>query len=177
MSSSYMSVNIRTAPGAFKYMTAISSLGYYPRHFSVIYLRAHGAVSVDMAVNLSQIRALSDHCIYHRMSSYFCSLPFNIDHYDSPTLYRLNVDVLHSCRKLSLIEENKDAMRLLNLAQKCTKFLPCSSSSVTILILRLLFNLSFDMEFRSSMIKNGSVSSDSIVNSNYITRATAVLEH
>lgn len=47
-------------------------------------------------------------------------------------------------RKLSIIGENKEEMKRMNIVQKVSKFIPCSSQALIINTMRLLFNLSFD---------------------------------
>ena len=63
-------------------------------------------------------------------------------------LSRRNADLLvlsvTFLRKLSVIEENKDAIRGLGAVPKLIRFIPCSSQALVNNVFRLLFNLSFD---------------------------------
>lgn len=52
--------------------------------------------------------------------------------------------VLRFLKKLSIYEENKDALKDLNIVEQLGKFLSCSSETLIKMVLRLLFNLSFD---------------------------------
>jgi hypothetical protein len=47
-------------------------------------------------------------------------------------------------KKLSIFEENKEVFKECNLVDNLLKFIPCSSQSLVLITLRLLFNLSFD---------------------------------
>jgi hypothetical protein len=47
-------------------------------------------------------------------------------------------------KKLSVFEENKDTMKSINIVNKLSRFVPCSSQQLVTASLRLLFNLSFD---------------------------------
>lgn len=64
------------------------------------------------------------------------------------TLTRKFEDLLILCvtflKKLCTVEENKDAVKELNLLDTLVKFIPCSSQPLITITLRLLFNLSFD---------------------------------
>ncbi|KAH8096017.1 hypothetical protein JL720_3358 [Aureococcus anophagefferens] len=57
-------------------------------------------------------------------------------------------------KKLTLFEENKDAMLRSNLVGRLARFAPCSSPELIIAMLRLLFNLSFDAGVRDQMVRN-----------------------
>lgn len=47
-------------------------------------------------------------------------------------------------KKLSIYEENKEELKNYKIIEKLYKFLACSSFQITFIVLRLLFNLSFD---------------------------------
>ena len=47
-------------------------------------------------------------------------------------------------KKLSIIEENKDAIKSMNIISQLVRFIPCASQALTVNVLRLLFNLSYD---------------------------------
>ncbi|KAH8076319.1 eukaryotic kinesin-associated protein [Aureococcus anophagefferens] len=57
-------------------------------------------------------------------------------------------------KKLTLFEENKDAMLRSNLVGRLARFAPCSSPELIIAMLRLLFNLSFDAGVRDQMVRH-----------------------
>jgi hypothetical protein len=52
--------------------------------------------------------------------------------------------ILRFLKKLAIYEENKDALKELNVIELLNKFLTCSSEVLVKMVLRLLFNLSFD---------------------------------
>ena len=79
------------------------------------------------------------------------SLLSMLDH----TFADLLVLVVTFLKKTSIFEENKDALKETNIIVKLARFLPCSSQSLVTITLRLLFNLSFDADFREQMIKAG----------------------
>ena len=79
------------------------------------------------------------------------SLLSMLDH----TFADLLVLVVTFLKKTSIFEENKDALKETNIIVKLARFLPCSSQALVTITLRLLFNLSFDAEFREQMIKAG----------------------
>lgn len=54
-------------------------------------------------------------------------------------------------KKLSVFEENKEAFKQCMLVDHVSKFLTCSSQPLVLMVLRLLFNLSFDKVFIRSM--------------------------
>lgn len=60
-------------------------------------------------------------------------------------------------KKLSLIEENKNAMKEAGIVEKLVKLVPCSSKPLITITLRFLFNLSFDSDLREQMLKCGFV--------------------
>ena len=60
-------------------------------------------------------------------------------------------------KKLSLIEENKNAMKENGIVEKLIRFIPCSSKNLVMITLRLLFNLSFDKDIREQILKCGFV--------------------
>ena len=47
-------------------------------------------------------------------------------------------------RKLSIIDENKDTIKNMNIISNLVRFIPCPSQALTVNVLRLLFNLSYD---------------------------------
>lgn len=60
-------------------------------------------------------------------------------------------------RKLSVFEENKEALKEAGLVDLLGKFVPCASADLVMAALRLLFNLSFDQGLRDQMLKAGFV--------------------
>ena len=56
--------------------------------------------------------------------------------------------VLNFLKKLSIFGENKIEMKERGLASKLTRFIPCNNQLLLQIALRLLFNLSFDVEIR-----------------------------
>lgn len=58
-------------------------------------------------------------------------------------------------KKISVFEENKDLLKENHVVQRLAKFIPCSSQPLVHLVLRLLFNLSFDSDIREQMVKDG----------------------
>jgi hypothetical protein len=74
------------------------------------------------------------------------------------TLTRKFEDLLILCvtflKKLCTVEENKDAVKELNLLDTLVKFIPCSSQPLITITLRLLFNLSFDKVQATSALLN-----------------------
>lgn len=60
-------------------------------------------------------------------------------------------------KKVSIFEDNKNALRDTPIIAKLGRFLPCSSAALVNNTLRLLFNLSFDADFREKIVKDGLV--------------------
>lgn len=60
-------------------------------------------------------------------------------------------------KKLSIYESNKAILIETNALMKYLKFIPCSCPPLIQTILRLLFNLSFDKEFREKLVQHGIV--------------------
>ena len=75
--------------------------------------------------------------------------------------------VTNFLKKISVFEDNKEAIKHAHEAEQLTaqggkpvtyllcKFVNCSSQQLTLMTLRMLFNLSFDRELREQMIKAG----------------------
>lgn len=55
-------------------------------------------------------------------------------------------------KKLSIYEENKEELKSFKIIEKLYKFLSCSSFQLTFIVLRLLFNLSFDKVMLSFLL-------------------------
>ena len=67
----------------------------------------------------------------------------------------LLVLVVTFLKKLSIFQENKDDMASNpSLLQNLCKFIPCSNELLMQLVLKMLFNLSFDAGLRDQMVKN-----------------------
>jgi len=60
-------------------------------------------------------------------------------------------------KKLSVYAENKELMKNSTIVHRLGRFLPCSSGPLVQMTLQLLFNLSFDREMRSQMLKAGHI--------------------
>jgi len=60
-------------------------------------------------------------------------------------------------KKCCIFEENKEALKTMNIVDKLSKFVPCSSPGLVNISLRLLFNLSFDADLREQMMRKGLV--------------------
>ncbi|CAN0321797.1 unnamed protein product, partial [Laminaria digitata] len=58
-------------------------------------------------------------------------------------------------KKLSVLEENKDRAKECGIAGCLVRFVPCSCDPLIVMTLRLLYNLSFDPDIRSQMVKAG----------------------
>ena len=71
-------------------------------------------------------------------------------------LDRSNVDLLlvvtMFLKKLSIFEENKDAMARGGIIEKLARFVPVGNAELLAITLRLLHNLSFDANLRSEMV-------------------------
>ena len=60
-------------------------------------------------------------------------------------------------KKLSVFEENKNVLKQKNILQLLSKFIPCSSQPLMNITLRLIFNLSFDVEIRELAVQYGMI--------------------
>lgn len=65
--------------------------------------------------------------------------------------------VLSFLKKLSVFGSNKDEMLELDIMKKLNRFIPCQNALLTQTALRLLFNLSFDMEIRERVSAIGMI--------------------
>jgi hypothetical protein len=63
--------------------------------------------------------------------------------------------VANFLRKLSLIEENKDAMAGMDIVAAIANWIPSGDTALTLAMLRLLFNLSFDRSLCSRLVEVG----------------------
>jgi len=70
----------------------------------------------------------------------------------SPELLLLTIAFL---KKLSIFKENKDEMRECNIAADLLNFVPAASDEMTMAVLRLMLNLSFDTGIRTQLVKDG----------------------
>jgi hypothetical protein len=74
-------------------------------------------------------------------------------------LERQNIDLLILAvtflKKLSIIKDNKEEMKDLSLIEKLPRLLHSSNQDLIKITLKLIFNLSFDGQFRSKLIRNG----------------------
>lgn len=68
----------------------------------------------------------------------------------SPELLLLTIAFL---KKLSIFKENKDEMRECNIASELLAFVPAGSDEMTMAVLRLMQNLSFDTGIRTQLVK------------------------
>jgi len=57
-------------------------------------------------------------------------------------------------KKLSITKENKDTMLDSGLVEHLVKYVPCSNEMLMKIILRTLFNLSFDIDIREQMVSH-----------------------
>lgn len=67
----------------------------------------------------------------------------------------LQVLVVTFLKKLSIVQENKDEMKQMEVVEKVARLLQSSNADLVYITLKLLFNLSFDEEFRMKMLKVG----------------------
>lgn len=74
-----------------------------------------------------------------------------LDHTSANLLYL----VATFFKKLSVFDENKERAKIAKVAGRIVKFVPCSCEPLTVMSLRLLFNLSFDAQLREQMLKGG----------------------
>ncbi|CAN0207211.1 unnamed protein product, partial [Discosporangium mesarthrocarpum] len=58
-------------------------------------------------------------------------------------------------KKLAVFEENKERTRECGAVAALVKFVPCSCEPLIVMTLRLLYNLSFDPDIRTQMVKSG----------------------
>ena len=70
----------------------------------------------------------------------------------SPELLMLTLEFL---KKLSIFKENKDEMRENNIGAELLPFIPHTSDEITMAVLRLIINLSFDTGIRTQLVKDG----------------------
>ncbi|KAK0415232.1 hypothetical protein QR680_011840 [Steinernema hermaphroditum] len=77
-----------------------------------------------------------------------------LDHTSAPNLLLVTVAFL---LKLSAFLENKDAMALTNVVEKCVPLFNIKNRELNGLIVRLMFNLSFDSVLRGRMVTAGLV--------------------
>lgn len=74
------------------------------------------------------------------------------------TLERQNIDllilVITFLKKLSIVKDNKEEMKDLNVVEKLPRLLQSSNHDLILTTLKLIFNLSFDGQIRSKMIRN-----------------------
>lgn len=69
----------------------------------------------------------------------------------APDLVILTITFL---KKLSIFEENKDAMVELTVVEKLVRYLNCNHDKTIQTALKLLFNLSFDPALREVLVRN-----------------------
>mmetsp|Transcript_10146 Transcript_10146/g.17438 ORF Transcript_10146/g.17438 Transcript_10146/m.17438 type:complete len:799 (-) Transcript_10146:291-2687(-) len=85
----------------------------------------------------------------------------NVVAYLAKVLERRNVELLilsvTFLKKLSIYKENKDKMQECGLVGRLAQFVPVSNDVLQNAVLRLLLNLSFDIEMREEMVKSGLV--------------------
>ncbi|OQR91603.1 kinesin-associated protein [Achlya hypogyna] len=74
----------------------------------------------------------------------------------TPDLVILTIGFL---KKLSVFEENKDAMIELQVPEKVIRYVKCNHDKTAQIALKLLFNLSWDARVREAMVKNSLVPS------------------
>mmetsp|Transcript_6170 Transcript_6170/g.13429 ORF Transcript_6170/g.13429 Transcript_6170/m.13429 type:complete len:806 (-) Transcript_6170:755-3172(-) len=83
----------------------------------------------------------------------------NIVVYLVKMLDRSNVELLILAttflKKLSIYKENKEKMAECKIVDKLAKFVPVRNDVLLMSVLRLLHNLSFDVQLRDDMVKNG----------------------
>ncbi|GAX77716.1 hypothetical protein CEUSTIGMA_g5159.t1 [Chlamydomonas eustigma] len=83
----------------------------------------------------------------------------NIVVYLVKMLDRSNVELLilgtTFLKKLSIYKENKEKMAECRIVDKLAKFVPVRNDVLLMSVLRLLHNLSFDVQLRDDMVKNG----------------------
>ncbi|ETW00855.1 hypothetical protein H310_07381 [Aphanomyces invadans] len=72
----------------------------------------------------------------------------------TPDLVMLTLGFL---KKLSVFEENKDAMIELQVPEKAIRYVKCNHDKTVQVALKLLFNLSWDARVRDTMVKNSLV--------------------
>lgn len=65
--------------------------------------------------------------------------------------------VLTFLKKLSVFGENKNEMHELGIIEKLNRFVPCNNALLTQMGLRLLFNLTFDVEIRDKVSSVGMI--------------------
>lgn len=74
---------------------------------------------------------------------------------------RNNPDLIYIClnflKKLSVFGCNKNEMVEYDIVKKINRFVPCQNPLLTLISLRLLFNLSFDPEIRQKISTNGMI--------------------
>jgi hypothetical protein len=74
-------------------------------------------------------------------------------------LDRSNVELLilgtTFLKKLSIYKENKEKMAECRIVDKLAKFVPVRNDVLLMSVLRLLHNLSFDVQLRDDMVRNG----------------------
>lgn len=74
------------------------------------------------------------------------------------SLERQNIDllilVITFLKKLSIVKDNKEEMKDLNVVEKLPRLLQSSNHDLILTTLKLIFNMSFDGQVRSKMIRN-----------------------
>ena len=56
-------------------------------------------------------------------------------------------------KKLSIFKENKDEMREGNISSELLQYVPAATDELTMAVLRLMVNLSFDTGIRTQLVK------------------------
>ncbi|KAG5175345.1 kinesin-associated protein [Tribonema minus] len=129
-------------------------------------------VCFHVLINLAEDASTERKMVKRDLVQYLGSL---LDRSSANLLYLL----VAFLKKLSIFEENKDREKEAQVAAKVVKFVPCSCEPLTLMSLRLLYNLSFDPELREQMLKGGLIPRlvDLLKRPQYRARSLRLLYH
>jgi len=102
------------------------------------------AVSFNVLLNVAEDVSIEKKMKKRGVTSYLCQM------LDRTNLELLLVSVAF-LKKLSIFQENIVQMKENNIVAKLNKFIPNNNEVLLMLVLRLMFNLSFDSELRDGM--------------------------
>lgn len=105
-------------------------------------------LSVQILLNLSHDYLIQKKMVKLKLVSYLVKL------LDRNNIF-LIIASLSFLKNLSLINENKDEMKVCNIVLKLKRFLQINHPYTRTITLKLIYNLAFDKEFRAQLDKNG----------------------
>ncbi|KAI9979864.1 hypothetical protein PInf_027588 [Phytophthora infestans] len=115
--------------------------------FSLIMMRIFCCVCFSVLLNLAEDIHTERKMVKRKIVIFLTKLLDRV----APDLVILTITFL---KKLSIFEENKDAMMELSVVEKLVRYLNCNHDKPIQTSLKLLFNLSFDPTLREVLVRN-----------------------